>query len=236
MEEPIKQPQPTGKILGPKKIGLKQMYQKKYQEVNGLSPAMLASLGEIEDAFEMFSWGDSGNGKTNFVMEAMCQISTALNCKATYISWEEGHGKSLRNTMVRHDMLNRMGNRLEIMDGGSFKNVYDLIKKRKSSKLWVFDSVQASNFTKEEIEKLRAEFVLSKKKKIFLYISWAQGKMPSGAPAIAAMYMSNIKVFVKDFIAFPRSRFNNGNKNYIIWEEGAKKRWGAKLFNKHKNS
>lgn len=233
INQPVK---PVEKKQMPKKIGIRQMMQKTYQDVIGLTPEMQASLGEIEDAFEMIAWGDSGNGKTNFVMEVMCQISTALNCKAAYISWEEGHGKSLRNTLMRHNMLERMGNRLEIVDGGTFDQVYALIKKRKSPKVWVFDSIQASNFTKEQIEILRAEFVLSKKKKIFLYISWAQGKMPLGSAAIGAMYMCNIKTFVKDFIAFPRSRFNNGSKNYIIWTDGAKKKWGIKEFNKHKNN
>jgi hypothetical protein len=223
------------KKMLPKKIGLKQMYQKEYCQVPNLTPEMLAMLGEIEDAFDMIFWGHSGSGKTNISMETMCQLVIALQCKATYISWEEGHGKSLRNTIVRHNLLDRLGNRLEILDGGTFEQVYAMMKKRKSAKIWVFDSLQASHFTVEQTAKLKTDFVLSKKKKILIYISWAKGKEPHGAVAESVRYYANIKIFTEKFIAFPTGRFG-GNKNYIIWADGAKKKWGNKLFNKHKNS
>ena len=100
-QQPIKPELPItkpNKKLLPKKVGLAQMMQKTYGDVPKLTAEMLATLGEIEDAFDMICWGDSGQGKTNFNMEVMCQFVIALDCKATYISWEEGHGKSLRNT------------------------------------------------------------------------------------------------------------------------------------------
>ena len=237
-QEPIKaeeiKPKPDRKLL-PKKIGLKQMYQKEYNAVPDLTPEMLATLGEIEDAFDMICWGDSGQGKTNFNMEVMCQLAIALDCKATYISWEEGHGKSLRNTLVRLNLLPRLGNRLEIMDGGTFEQVYAMMSKRKSTKIWVFDSIQASNFTQMQTAKLKNDFVLTKRKKILLYISWEKGTEPKGSTAEAVKYYANIKIRIEKFIAFPTGRYG-GNKNYIIWPEGAKKKWGSKLFNKHKNS
>ncbi|MBL0144898.1 MAG: hypothetical protein IPP48_03220 [Chitinophagaceae bacterium] len=218
-----------------KKIGLKQMTQKVYNEVVGLSAEMKASLGDIEDAFDMICWGDSGNGKTNFNLEVVAQLCTALDCKAVYVSWEEGHGKSLRDALIRHNLLERIGNRLEILDGGTFEEVKAIIAKRKSAKIWVFDSIQASEWTQHQCAELKKDFVLSRKKKIFLYVSWAQGKFPKGATAESVKFYANIKVWVEKFIAFPTGRYG-GNKNYIIWPDGAVKRWGKKLFNKHKNS
>jgi hypothetical protein len=217
-----------------KNIALKQMFQKSYNEVEGLSPELKNSLGDIEDAFDMISWGDSANGKTNFNLEVVAQLSIALKCKATYVSWEEGHGKSLRDALIRHNLLDRMGNNMSILDGGSFQDIRKMIAKRRSSKIWVFDSIQASGWTQQEYAMLKNEFVLSKKKKIFLVVSWADGKLPSGAVAKAVKYYANIKTRVDGFIAFPKGRYG-GNKNFIIWEEGAKKHYGIKLFNKHKN-
>lgn len=217
-----------------KKIGLRQMAQKVYQEVHGLSPEMRGTLGDIEDAFDMICWGDSAQGKTNFNLEVVAQLCVALDCKAVYVSWEEGHGKSLRDALIRHNLVERVGNKLEILDGGTYEEIRALMAKRKSSKVWVFDSIQASGWTPDQCAELKKDMVLSKRKKIFLYVSWAAGKLPKGATAESVKFYANIKIRVEKFIAFPTGRYG-GNKNYIIWETGAKKWWGLKLFNKHKN-
>ena len=104
-----------------------------------------------------------------------------------------------------------------------------MIKKRKSSKIWVFDSIQASNFTQAQTAKLKTDFVLSKRKKILMYISWEKGTEPKGSTAEAVKYYANIKIRIEKFIAFPTGRYG-GNKNYIIWQEGAKKKWGSKII------
>lgn len=216
-----------------KKIPLKQMFQKNYVEVEGLSPELKASLGNIEDAFDVCIWGDSAQGKTNFNLEMVAQLCNAMNCKATYVSWEEGHGKTLRDALIRHNLLERIGNNMDVMDGGSYEDVMELLNKRRSSKIWVFDSIQAAGWTSDQYFHLKQQFVLSKKKKIFLVISWAEGKLPVGAVARAIKFYANIKIRVEKFIAFPTGRYG-GNKNFIIWAEGAQKQWGMKLFNKHK--
>lgn len=231
---PIPKPKKTAKNKASfKKIGLKQMMQKKYEEVDGMTPEMKASLGDIENAFDVLVYGNSGHGKTNFSMEMVVQICLALKCKVNYISWEEGHGKSIRDALVRQKVLGRIGNNMELMDGGSFEEIKAMINKRKSAKLWVFDSIQASGWTKEQYAELKKQFVLSRKKKIFISISWARSKSPIGATAESVMFYANIKIFVDRYIAFPRGRYG-GNKNYIIWEDGAKKAWGLKLYNKHR--
>ena len=216
-----------------KKIGLKQIYQKSYNEVPGLSPELKGTLGEIEDAFDMICWGDSAQGKTSFNLEVMAQLVMALQCKAVYVSWEEGHGKSLRDALVRHNLMERIGNRLEIMDGGSFAHIQTIMRRRKSAKIWVFDSIQASEWTTSQYMELKKEFVMSRKKKIFMVISWEDAKKPKGSTARDIKFYANIKIRVERFIAFPTGRYG-GNKNFIIWKERAMKVWPTKLFNKHK--
>jgi hypothetical protein len=233
--------QPPAKKAAPKrgkswkKVGLKQMMQKRYQEVHGMSPEMKASLGDIEDAFDALAWGQSSNGKTNFCIQMMVQICLALKCRANYISWEEGHGKSFRDALLRQRVYDQLGNNMEIMDGGTFEEIKMQMAKNKSAKVWVIDSIQASGWTADQYAELKKRFVQGRKKKIFIVISWAQGKLPKGATADSIRFYANIKIPVEKFIAFPSGRYG-GNKNYVIWEEGAKKKWGLKLFNKHKNS
>jgi predicted ATP-dependent serine protease len=218
-----------------KKIGLKQLAQKKYSEVNGISEELRRSFGDIEDAFDCIIYGNSGNGKTNFTVAILKELIVALRGKCIYISYEEGQTKTMQKTMIeRHDMLTAVGNKLEILDHATYDELQKIIARRKSAKIYVIDSIQAAGFTAQQCASLKNMFVMSKKKKIIIYISWASGKLPKGAVAESIEYYAHIKIRVEGLIAFFKSRFG-GNKNYVIWKEGALKYWGPKAFNKHSN-
>lgn len=224
---------PKSKFSG-KKMGLKQLAQKTYKSVPNVPEEFTRSFGDIEDAFDCIIYGGSANGKTNFTVKVIKELMLALDQKCTYISYEEGHTKPLQKTMIeRHDMLNQVGNRLEIIDYLTYDELVRLMSRKQSAKIWVIDSLQASRFTEEQCAELKKRFVMSRKKKIIIYISWAEGKKPKGSCAVSVEYYAHIKIRVEGFIAFIGSRFG-GNRNYVIWEEGAKRRWG-RLFNKHKN-
>ncbi len=229
---PKKSPQ---KRISGNKIGLKQLAQKVYSEVPGLPEELVRSMGDIEDAFDVIIYGNSGNGKTNFTVAMVKALILATGARCIYISYEEGHTKTLQKTMIeRHDMLNQVGNKLEILDRASFEDLLHLIGRRKSPKIFVIDSLQASHLTEAQCAELKSRFVMSRRKKILIYISWAEGKKPKGAVAQAVEYYAHIKIRVEGLIAFFKSRFG-GNRNYVIWEEGAKRYWGLKPFNRHKN-
>lgn len=219
----------------PKKIALKQLAQKRYSLVENLAPEFTDSLGQIEDAFDMLIHGASGNGKTNFTIQLIKALVKALNCRCEYVSFEEGQGKTMQDALVhRHRLLDELGNNLVLVEHYTFGELVKEMNKRRSAKIFVIDSLQASHFTAEQCAELKHRFVLSKKRKIIIYISWSEGKTPAGATARSVEYYANIKVRVEGLIAFIRSRYG-GNKNYVIWEEGAKKYWGTKMFNKHKS-
>ena len=63
------------------------------------------------------------------------------------------------------------------------------------------------------------------KKKSFIFLSHASGKLPDGKTADKIRYDAGIKTRIEGYIAFPISRYG-GNKPYVIWEEGARKYWG----------
>lgn len=220
--------------LSGKKIGLRQLSQKSYTSVPNLPDEFIRSFGDIEDAFDCIIWGDSGNGKTNFTVQVIKDLILATGQKCMYVSYEEGHTKTLQKTMIeRHNMLEAVGNKLEILDQATYPELVRLLSRNKSPKIWVIDSIQASGLTQEQCADLKQRFVMSRKKKILIYISWADGKNPKGSVASAVKYYAHIKIRVEGFIAFFRSRFG-GNRNYVIWEEGAKRIWGM-AFKKHKS-
>lgn len=218
-----------------KTIGLKQLAQKAYAFISDLPNDITDSFGKLEDAFDLILFGASGNGKSNCIVLLLVALLRALKCKAHYVAYEEGHGATIREMLIeRHNILEELGNVLQITDHMTFEELMTAMGKRKSAKIWIIDSIQAARFTAEQCAELKRRFVLSKKRKIIIYTSWAEGKFPQGATAKSVEYFANIKVRVEGLIAFIRSRYG-GNKNYVIWEEGAKKYWGIKLFNKHKN-
>jgi DNA replication protein DnaC len=218
-----------------RKIGLRQLSQKTYSSVDNLPDAFTRSFGDIEDAFDCIIYGNSGNGKTNFTVDIIKCLVLALKQKCMYISYEEGHTKTLQKTMIeRHDMLNLVGNLVEILDHATYEELEKLMSRKRSPKVYVIDSLQASRLTEEQCASLKQRFVMSRKKKILIYISWADGKRPKGAVAQAVEYYAHVKIRVEGFIAFFKSRFG-GNRNYVVWEEGARRYWQTKPFNKHKN-
>lgn len=216
-----------------KSIGLKQLANKKYKLVEGLPQELVDSIGEIEDSWDAVLWGESGSGKTNCTVILLKALLIAMkNAKAEYVSFEEGHGKTIQDLMIkRHKMHETIGGRLVITEHIPFDELYSKINRRQSAKIWVIDSIQASGFTEKQCQKLKNDFVLSKKGKIILYISWVQGSEPKGAVAQSVKYYANIKMYVDRYIMFPRSRYG-GNKPFVIWLEGAKRQWGRNFYKK----
>lgn len=215
-----------------KSIGLEQLGNKVYRIIEGLPPEVTDSLGELEDAFDAIIYGKSGNGKTNFTIILLKALIKALDCRAEYVSYEEGHGKTMRDAMIyRHNMLEEVGNKLTLTDHLTFDELKRKMGRKQSAKIWVIDSLQASHLSFEQCEQLKRLYVLSRKKKVIIYVSWADGKNPQGAVAKAVEYYSQIKMHVDRLVMFPKSRFG-GNKPFITWKEGARnhrttKEWRA---------
>jgi hypothetical protein len=210
-----------------KVIGVQQLLAKKYRLVEGLTPEMKDSLGDIEDAFTAIVYGRSGHGKTNFTIKVIKELTHALDARAIYNSLEEGHGKTIQDLAIRHN-LQEHGNYIKFVDNEPFVEFLKRLQKKNSPKIGVIDSVQYMNLTFDEYKQLKEGC----RKKILLFISHEEGGKPKGSVAKAIQYDANIKIRVEGFIAFVTSRYG-GNKNYVIAEDRAKNFWGSKAFKKH---
>lgn len=214
-----------------KKLGLYQLAQKTYHLVEDLSPALSNCIGIVEDAFDCIIYGASGNGKSNFTAMMIKELVKAMNCTCEYVAYEEGAGFTIQETFIgRHNMLEEIGNRIVITEHYTYEELLKEMNKQRSAKIWVIDSLQASRLTETQCAELKRRFVLSNKKKILIYVSWADGKMPKGAAAKSVEYFANIKLRVDRLIVFPKTRYERngvGNKPFVIYEPGAKQMWGA---------
>lgn len=86
-----------------KAIGITQFLDKSFDTYD-IEGRWLDSFGLIEKNFKMSVTGDSGNGKTEFVVKFIKELCLNFNVKADYYSYEQGHSKSLQAAIQRNKM------------------------------------------------------------------------------------------------------------------------------------
>lgn len=194
-----------------KAIGVTQFLDKSFDTYD-IEGRWLDSFGLIEKNFKMSVTGDSGNGKTEFVVKFIKELCLNFNVKADYYSYEQGHSKSLQAAIKRNKMEEVKG-KVMFITGGTFDQLVTRLKRRGSAKIAVIDSQDYSELSTKQFKELLKLFP----KKSFIVVSWAKNEKPKNQAARDIEYMSCIKVYVKNFKAYPRSRFG-GNKPFIIWD------------------
>lgn len=205
-------------------LGLKQLLQKKYKFLEDLPAEIIHSFGRLTHNFIMIVWGQSANGKSNFLMQFLKAIMPYG--KVLYVALEEGFEASTQFNALRSLNEEEHSGKIEFADHEmDFEALCAKLDKKKSPRFIVIDSVQYWHITLEQYKMLKKKF---SKKKSFIFISHAKGKVPDGYVADKIRYDSTIKSRVEGFVVFVASRLG-GNNPYIIWEEGAKKYWGKKF-------
>jgi hypothetical protein len=214
--------QPGTKPAASRAYSVKQVLNKK-RIVYDFEGRFAESFGKPERNAIWCIWGQSGNGKTRFLLQ-LCKYLCAFGTVA-YNSLEEGESESFAKALRETDM-HEVDGKFKLIDMEPAEQFVHRLTKKKAAQFAVIDSVQYAgfdyNFYKAMKQKLR--------KKSLLFISHAQGSNPLGRCADAIRYDSGIKVHVIGYVAKVRCRYG-GNKPYVIWEEGAKKYWGKKYNN-----
>jgi hypothetical protein len=176
-----------------------------------------ASLGKPATSGVWIIWGRPGNGKTSFVMQLakyLCRFD-----KVIYNSLEEGTGLSVQKSMKRHHM-EEVSRSFLILDREPLEQLYERLKKRKSPNIIIIDSLQYSGLTYNSYKQLKERF----SKKLFVFVSHAEGVHPAGRIGRAVEYDADIKIFVEGFRASCKSRFmDKPGVPFVIWDEGAAK-------------
>ena len=165
-------------------------------------------------------WGNSGNGKSSFVMplaKYLCRFA-----RVAYDSLEESTGLSLKNSLIRHRM-EEVNRRFVILDRESMEELSDRLSKRRSPEIVIIDSFQYSGLTYATYKAMKEKH----SNKLLIFISHAEGMNPEGRAAKKVAYDADVKIFVQGFRAMCKGRFITAPGNYYtIWEEGAAKYWG----------
>lgn len=177
-----------------------------------------AAIGQPEMSGVWMIWGHSSNGKTNFALQLakyLCQFG-----RVAYNSLEEGARESFKKAIDRHNMK-KVNRKLIILDREPIDEMSERLLKRKSPRIVLVDSFQHAQLTYPQYTKLKTDHP----EVLFIFISHADGRHPSGRTAKTVRYDADVKIWVEGFKAMASSRYGGG-KPFVIWPEGAKDYWG----------
>jgi pantothenate kinase-related protein Tda10 len=197
-------------------ISIDAVLKKKFK-LAALVGVWFKALGLPELSGVWIIWGHSGNGKTSFAMQ-LAKMLTKFG-KVAYVSMEEKVRRTMQLSIIRHNMK-EVKRRLVLLED-NMDELKERLRKPKSPHIIFIDSYQYTGLTKREYISLKEEFP----KKLFIFISHAEGKHPEGRAAKFVRYDADIKMRVEGYKMFPVSRFGGGEP-FTIWEQGANEYWG----------
>lgn len=189
------------------------------KKVLNLTGAWKDAFGEPEFCGVWLIWGNSGNGKSSFVMQ-LCKELCKFG-KVVYNSLEEGAGLTIQNTLQRFNMIEENG-RLLLLNCEPMDELDERLNKRKSPDFVIIDSFQYTQMN----YKAYLKFKEAHRDKLIIFISHADGKNPSGRSAKSVMFDADMKIWVEGHRAFSKGRYFGEKGDYTIWQEGAKNYWG----------
>lgn len=176
-----------------------------------------AAMGEPEMRGSWLIWGNSGNGKTRFALQ-LAKYLTQFG-RVAYNSLEEGVSVSFRRAIIAVGMQ-EVKNRFVLLDQEPMEQLMIRLAKHKSPDIVIIDSLQYTGLRYDAYKELRRRFP----KKLFIFISHAEGKDPEGRVAKRVRFDAFVKIWVEGYRAQCQSRYGGGEP-YIIWREGYDKYW-----------
>lgn len=196
-----------------KTIGVFQLSQMKFVEMD-FTGLWEESFGRPETNFTCIIYGPSGNGKTEFCVQFAKYLSNFK--RVLYFSREEGISKTIQKAFERNNMMECKG-RVILGEKGNFESLYKYLEKKNSPEIVIIDSLDYMKLTADQFKALIGRFP----RKAFIIISWNRGAQPKSQAGKDIEYMCDIKITVKQYQAYVRSRFG-GNKPFVIWPDKVK--------------
>lgn len=204
-------------------VSVDQLIKKKFIDIPLPEGPFKDLLGTPERSGSWFVYGESGNGKTTFLMQLAKCLASLSRTKVVYNTLEEGARKSMQ-AAVEDNYMWHVKKSFQILDREPIEHLRKRLALHKSPNVVFIDSVQYAHLDKKTYKALVSDF----DNKLFIFNSHAQGKRPVGAIGRDILFDADVKIRVEGFIAFSISRLSRGmlTRPYIIWEQGAREYWG----------
>lgn len=166
-----------------------------------------------------FIWGNSGNGKSSFVMQLARELAELGHVFLNEL--EEGTKLTMQNNLKRND-ISSVKRKVKI-GNEDMTEMSERLSKRKSPQFIIINSFQYTGLTWITYLKLKKMH----EDKLLIFVSHAEGKHPEGRTAKKIKFDADLKIWIEGFKAISNGRYNPGGE-YIIWKEGAEKYHGKK--------
>ncbi len=206
-------------IVVPRALSFTELAKKKYK-LYRLTGAWYDFLGEVEDRGTWFIYGESGSGKTSFLLQLMKQMSqfgtVLLN------SVEMGDSYTMHQAEQRGKMEDVRRKCLLVNEEVAILSTR--LARPKSPRIIFIDSFQFWDINFKSYQALVKRFP----DKLFIFISHVDGRQPEGRPARSVMKVADLKIWVEGFVAYSKGRYGAGN-SYTIYEKGAQEYHNSKL-------
>jgi len=200
-------------------ISVTQLINKKF-ELLPFTGLWKASFGQPIIGGSWLIWGQSGSGKTRFVLQ-LCKYLAQFT-RVAFNSLEEGDSPTMQQAFIDESMFEVK--RRVILLNEPINELRERLEKHKSPHVAVVDSVQFAAINYREY----IDFKKSFPNKMLVFISHAEGREPKGNTARSIRYDADVKVRIEGYKALPASRYGGG-KPYIIWKEGAENYWNKDI-------
>ena len=172
----------------------------------------LDSFGRPERTGSWLIWGSSGNGKTRFAVQ-LCKYLADLGERVAYNSVEEGASESLKIPFAAESVV-EAARKVLILDKEPISELIVRLDKPKSPDIIIIDSLQYTGLSYADYKHLRDSF----RKKLFIFISHADGRNPAGRVAQAVRFDAFVKIWIEGYQAFPVSRYGGGEP-FVVWDK-----------------
>ncbi len=180
--------------------------------------------GEWYDAFMQperagvwFIWGNSGNGKTSFLLQLMKYLTQFG--KVVFNSLEEADSHTMQRGMEREGMDEVSGMITIVKESPA--ELTERLRKKKAAPIVIVDSYQYFGLTYRQY----LEFKEANRDKLIIFTSHANGKNPSSRAAVSVMFDATLKIWVEGYKAISKGRYIGPEGSYTIWDEGAERYW-----------
>ena len=181
-----------------------------------------AAFGQPAQTGTWIIWGQSGNGKSAFVMKLAKYLCRW--CRVAYDSLEESTGLSLQISLNR-ERMEEVNRRFIILDREQMDELSERLLKRRSPEVVIIDSFQYSGLTYASYKSRKERHP----NKLLIFISHAEGENPEGRAAKKVAYDADMKIRVEGFRAVCKGRFiTEPGNHFTIWAEGATQYWNGR--------
>ena len=198
---------------------IQQILDKKHKTLEWSKPWSDA-YGFPESTGIWFVWGNSGNGKSGFVMQLVRELAKTKRVLINEL--EEGNRLTFQETVKRTDIASVKKNVL--VTNERFDDLNIRLQKHKSPEVVIINSIQYFGVDFPKFLKYKELYGESK---LTIINSHAEGKRPIGRTAFNIKHDADLKLWVEGFRAISNGRYNPGCY-YTINEEMASTYWGMR--------